>query len=166
MTYSALYLKLPNGAQFPINVNLTDDGLMIQGLDEIELRFEIIGLTEIQKIFSPAPRQKHALDPRSLSPADVCRYFEQSAILSIYADDVKSELLGHSKPAQADYQLQQDLQAVMGLKSPTQADIAELLFGDRQKTGGAYRRRILAVLGATTTGLNPGLDGRTVGKAA
>lgn len=166
MTYSALYLKLPNGAQFPINVSLIDDGLLIQGSDQIEICFELVGLTELQQVFSPAPRLQHAADPRSLSPADVVSYFERSAILSIYADDVKSELLGHSKPAQADYQLQQDLQAVMGLKSPTQADVAELLFGDRQKTGGSYRKRILAVLGATTTGLNPGLDVRTVKKAA
>lgn len=166
MTYSALYLKLPNGAQFPISVEIIDDGLLIQGSDQIEICFELVGLTELQQVFSPAPRQQHAADPRSLSPVDVVAYFERSAILSIYADYVKSDLLDHSKPAQADYQLQQDLQAVKGLKSPTQADIAERLFGDRQKTGGAYRKRILAVLGATTTREEARSDGRTVGKAA
>lgn len=166
MTHSALYLKLPNGAQFPISVEIIDDGLLIQGLEQIDLCFEVIGLTGLQSIFSPAAPQQHAADPRSLSPVDVVAYFERSAILSIYADDVKSDLLGHSKPAQADYQLQQDLQAVAGLKSPTQADVAERLFGDRQKTGGAYRKRILAVLGATTTREDARSDGRTVGKAA
>lgn len=166
MTYSALYLRLPNGAQIPISVTLIDDGLLIQGLEQIDVCFEITGLGALQSIFSPTPRQQHGIDPRSLSPVDVVAYFERSPILSIYVDDVKSELLGHSKPAQADYQLQQDLKAVAGLKSPTQADIAELLFGDRQKTGGSYRRRILAVLGTTTTREEARSDGRTEKRAA
>jgi hypothetical protein len=157
---------LPDGTQFPIDVNFTDDGLLVQGLEQIDICFELVGLTVLQQLFAPAGRQQHAADPRCLSPADVVSYFEQSAILYIYADDVKADLLGHSKPRQADYQLQQDLKAVNGLKSPTQADIAELLFGDRQKTGGAYRRRILAVMGATTTSSKAGSDGRTMGKAA
>lgn len=44
-----------------------------------------------------------------------------------------------------------DTKAIAHLKDPTQADVAEILFGDRTKTGGAYRRRILAALDATTT---------------
>jgi hypothetical protein len=43
------------------------------------------------------------------------------------------------------------MQQVSHLQNPTQADIAEILFGDRTKTGGAYRRRILAAMSATTT---------------
>jgi hypothetical protein len=44
------------------------------------------------------------------------------------------------------------LEALRG-KVLSQADVAELLFGDRTKTGGSYRRRILAALDwlATTT---------------
>ena len=46
---------------------------------------------------------------------------------------------------------QQDAQAIAHLNNPSQADVAEALFGDRGKTGGSYRRRILAALEATTT---------------
>ena len=49
-------------------------------------------------------------------------------------------------------QTETDRAAVAHLVNPTQADIAGALFGDRTKTGGAYRRRILAALDATTTG--------------
>ena len=45
----------------------------------------------------------------------------------------------------------QDAQAIAHLKNPSQADVAEVLFDDRGKTGGSYRRRILAALDATTT---------------
>lgn len=166
MTYSALYLRLPNGAQIPISCTLIDDGILIQGLDQIDICFEITGLNALQSILSPTSRQQHVIDPRSLTPVDVVAYFERSPILSIYVDDVKSELLGHSKPLQADYQLKSDLEAVAGLVDPSQADIAERLFGDRQKTGGAYRRRILAVQGATTTPRPATLGSRKQEKAA
>lgn len=49
-------------------------------------------------------------------------------------------------------QSQADADMIKHLQNPTQADVAEVLFGDRTKTGGAYRRRILAALNATTTG--------------
>lgn len=42
------------------------------------------------------------------------------------------------------------LEALRG-KVVSQADVAELLFGDRTKTGGSYRRRILAVMDQLTT---------------
>ena len=48
-------------------------------------------------------------------------------------------------------QLKQDAQAIAHLKNPSQADVAGVLFDDRGKTGGSYRRRILAALDATTT---------------
>lgn len=48
-------------------------------------------------------------------------------------------------------QRSEDAQDIAHLVSPTQADVAEVLFGDRTKTGGSYRRRILAALEATTT---------------
>lgn len=48
-------------------------------------------------------------------------------------------------------QQQADRRAIAHLSDPTQADVAGVLFGDRTKTGGSYRRRILAALGATTT---------------
>lgn len=41
MTHSALYLKLPNGAQFPISVTLIDDGLLIQGLEQMKLALKL-----------------------------------------------------------------------------------------------------------------------------
>lgn len=44
-----------------------------------------------------------------------------------------------------------DRRAIAHLPYPTQADVAEALFGDRTKTGGSYRRRILAALNTTTT---------------
>jgi len=48
-------------------------------------------------------------------------------------------------------QPKQDAQAIAHIKNPSQADVAEALFDDRTKTGGSYRRRILAALKATTT---------------
>jgi len=166
VTRSVLYLKLPNGAQLPISVTLIDDGLLIQGLDQIELCFEVIGLASLQRLLRPAVRTQPAADPLTLSPVDVVAYFEQSPILCIYADDLRTAVLSHSKADQSVLQLQNDLQAVADLVSPTQADIAERLFGSREKTGGSYRKRILAVLGATTTSNEAGPAGRREGKAA
>jgi len=51
--------------------------------------------------------------------------------------------------------IQSDLSRLEALRgtAPSQADVAFVLFGDRTKTGGSYRRRILAALDwlATTT---------------
>lgn len=44
-----------------------------------------------------------------------------------------------------------DAALIRHLDNPTQADVAEVLFNDRTKTGGSYRRRILAALEAATT---------------
>ncbi|MCK6627838.1 MAG: hypothetical protein L6R45_22010 [Anaerolineae bacterium] len=166
MTHSVFYLKLPNGAQFPVEVVSSNGGLLVQGTDRIDLCFE---LTPAEAEARPAGRGqagRKTLNPLSMTPVDVAAYFEQSPILCIYAEDVRTAVLSPSKATQSVLQLQQDLQTVQGLENPTQADIAERLFGDRQKTGGAYRRRILAVLGATTTSIEAGSEGRTVGKAA
>ena len=53
----------------------------------------------------------------------------------------------HIKAAQQ----KQDARIVAQLEDPSQADVAEALFDDRTKTGGSYRRRILAALKAATT---------------
>jgi hypothetical protein len=141
-----LYLSFPNKSRLAVTVELTDNGLLVRAIDRPDICFVLGGLTALQ---SAMVRQ--ALDPLGLSPADVIRYFQQSPVLSYLAEDLKTAFKGHPETIQADYQLQQDLQAVQGLVGATQADIAERLFGDRTKTGGSYRRRILAVLGATTT---------------
>lgn len=150
MTHSALYLSFPNHTSLAVKVTLTDDGLLIQGIDLPEVCFCIGNLTGLQAVMSPQQPRRPA-DPLGLSPADVVRYFQQSPVLSIYAEDVRTAVLSHSEALQGDLQLSQDLQAVKGLVGATQADIAERLFGDRTKTGGSYRRRILAVINATTT---------------
>lgn len=51
-------------------------------------------------------------------------------------------------------QEQQDAAAIAHLDNPSQADVAEVLFGDRTKTGGSYRRRILKAIDALTTTAN------------
>jgi hypothetical protein len=64
--------------------------------------------------------------------------------------DLKSEpYASYLKTPQVDQDMQL-LEPYRG-KELSQADVAGLLFGDRTKTGGAYRRRILAVMEA----LNP-----------
>lgn len=150
MTHSALYLSFPNHALLAVKVQLTDDGLLVQAINRPEVRFIIGGLTALQSAMSPTVRHNSA-DPRTLTPVEVMRYFQQSPILQIYADDVRTAILGNSEALQRDFQLEQDLQAAQGLSGASQADIAERLFGDRTKTGGSYRRRILAVMDATTT---------------
>lgn len=150
MTHSALYLSFPNHAPLAVKVQLTDDGLLVQAIGRPEVRFIIGGLTALQSAIQPRVERRH-YDPRTLSPVEVVRYFQQSPILQIYADDVRTAVLSHSEALQGDLQLEQDLRAVQGLSGASQADIAERLFGDRTKTGGSYRRRILAVMDATTT---------------
>ncbi len=63
-------------------------------------------------------------------------------------------------------QPQQDALAIAHLDNPSQADVAEVLFDDRTKTGGSYRRRILAALAATTTADRPGQARKLVDIAA
>lgn len=150
MTHSALYLSFPNKSQLAVTVTLTDDGLLVQGISRPDISFVIGGLTALQATLgAQRPRQNH--NPLALTPADVVRYFQQSPILQIYAEDVRTAVLSQPEAYYGDFQLQQDLEAVKGLVGASQADIAERLFGDRTKTGGSYRRRILAVINATTT---------------
>lgn len=155
MTSTPLYLKFPNKSQLAVNVRLTDAGLFVQSINRPDISFVIGGITDLQVALTPAARapKKNVL---GMSPADVVRYYEQSPILCIYVEDVRTAVLSHSEGTGGDFQLSQDLEAVQGLVEPSQADVAERLFGDRTKTGGSYRRRILAVLGATTTA-GPGL---------
>lgn len=171
MTYSALYLTFPNNTRLKIQVNLTDEGLQVQAIDRPDIRFIVGGLDNLQSIFSPprrvaGPGRSEFDRVLSMTPFDVFRYFEQSSILYVHADDVRTVVLSHSEATGSDFQLSQDLEAVQGLISPSQADIAERLFGDRTKTGGAYRRRILAVINATTTGPGRATTGRKAEKAA
>jgi len=168
---SALYLTFPNNTTLPIQVTLTDDGLQIQAIARPDICFTIGGLDSLQGLFSPARRP--AARPRSefsrvvtISPLDVVKWFEQHPMLYIYANDVRTAVLSQAEATGEDFQLQQDVEAVQGLKAPSQADIAEQLFGDRTKTGGAYRRRILAVMSATTTGPGRATTGRKAEKAA
>lgn len=150
MTHSALYLSFPNHAPLAVKVQLCDDGLLVQAISRPEVRFVLGGLTALQAAMVPE-RPRAAVNPLTLSPLDVVRYFQQSAILQIYADDLKTAFQGQLEAQGDDFQLQQDLQALQGLTWTSQADIAEHLFQDRTKTGGGYRRRILAVINATTT---------------
>lgn len=54
----------------------------------------------------------------------------------------------HIKAAQE----RRDAELVAAMDDPSQADVAQALFGDRTQTGGSYRRRILkAIKNATTT---------------
>ncbi|MCL4295227.1 MAG: hypothetical protein KJ077_05845 [Anaerolineae bacterium] len=60
-------------------------------------------------------------------------------------------------------QVEKDLELLAAYRGRdlSQADVAGLLFGDRTKTGGSYRRRILAVMEAlnpTTTTSSEGYD--------
>jgi hypothetical protein len=154
MTHQPLYLTFSNKSRLSVTVSLTDAGLHVQAINRPEISFTIGGITDLQVMLSPTtrPARKSVL---AMSPADVVRHFERSPILCIYAEDVITAVLGHSEGTGGDFQLSQDLEAVQGLTNPSQADVAERLFGDRTKTGGSYRRRILAVLRATTT-VNPG----------
>lgn len=172
MTHSELYLKFPNNASLAVQVSLTDDGLLVQGINRPDIKFWIGSLTALQAALSPqllAP----ARDPLNMSPADVVSYFAHSPVLYIYADDVAAALQNVSftplKDNISNVQLENDLQAVKHLKQPSQADVAEILFGDRTKTGGSYRRRILAVLQKlkiTTTSLEGVKTAQNARKAA
>ena len=150
MTHS-LYLTFPNKSPLSVQVQLTAAGLLVQGIDRPDVSFVLTGVSGVQFAAAAAPVSARP-DVLAMTPADVVRYFEQSPVLCIYADDVRTAILGRADGPQSDFQLSQDINAVRGLINPSQADIAERLFGDRTKTGGSYRRRILAVLGATTTG--------------
>ena len=75
----------------------------------------------------------------SMSPGDVVRYFEQSAVLNIYADDVRA-VLDDQDVTGDDYQLRQDVAAVRHLPSPSLADISEVLLKSRYYGGSDYKR--------------------------
>jgi hypothetical protein len=150
MTLPQLYLKFPNKSQLAVTVHLVDDGLLVQGVNRPDVQFILYGVSDVQIKRSPAA-QAPKTDVLRMTPADVVRYFEQSPILSYMVEDVRTAVLSHPDGLHADLQLESDLRVVQDLVEPSQADIAERLFGDRTKTGGAYRRRILAVLDATTT---------------
>lgn len=98
----------------------------------------------------------------AITEAEVVEHFENSPHLQTYAPDVRSVLGAEARPGApgTDVRLLQDFQAIAHLKNPSQADVAEILFGDRTLTGGAYRRRILAAMEllrkTTTTGQNNG----------
>lgn len=84
----------------------------------------------------------------TITEAEVVEHFEQSPHLQQYAPDVRYTLgqeMRQDTPGTFGRAIS-DYQAISDLKNPSQADIAERLFGDRTLTGGAYRRRILAAL--------------------
>lgn len=164
MTQTPLYLTFPNKSQLAVRVHLTDEGLLVQAINRPDICFIIGGITDLQIMLTPAARAPRK-DVLGMSPADVVRYFEQSPILSIYTEDLRTAVLSHSGGTGGDFQLSEDLEAIQGLINPSQADVAERLFGDRTKTGGSYRRRILAVLGVTTT-VNPGSRASQSGRKA
>lgn len=164
MTYPQLYLKLPGIKPIPIQVSAqrTRTALCLHVVAVgRNIHFQILGLPEGWQMLAAALQApaapSRAVNVRDLTPDDVIRYFEQSPILNIYLDDVRTAVLSHPGASTSDLQLEKDLQAIQGLKDPSQADVAEALFGDRTRTGGSYRRRILAVLEAqkTTTTSSP-----------
>jgi len=177
MAYPQLYLKFPGSKFIRVSVTSRRVGPAIVlkvWLIGRNISFELIGLAN-DVLALAAPGQELS-EPRavtsvlSMTPADVVRYFEQSPILSCYADDVRTAVLNASEATTSDFQLKNDLQAIQGRTWQSGADIAEILFGDRSKTGGAYRRRILAVQQAqkttTTTSKSVPTTGRTAKKAA
>ncbi len=132
---------------------------------------------------APAPNiQRSAWDRvLSMTPQDVVEYFRQSPVLRGWANLVESapaikEAIeasqGATGEARTDVRVSNDLERVKSSLSgsqPSQADIAEVLFGERTKTGGSYRRRILAVLDAlktTTTTHKTGKNNTTTPKKA
>lgn len=173
MSHPQLYLKSPQSKPIQAQVLVHQHGPAVRlQVKAGHLEFELLGLRdELLAMLTPPPlpqaaAQRFPVDVLGLTPADVVRYFEQSPVLHIYAADVRTTVLAGLEATGEDYQHQQDLQAVKHLKSPSQADIAQALFGDRTKTGGAYRRRILAVMSATTTGLSATTGGSRVKRAA
>lgn len=132
---------------------------------------------------APAPNiQRSAWDRvLSMTPQDVVDYFRRSAVLRGWAGLVESapaikEAIEASQEAtgarKTNVQVLDDLERVkiaLGGSPPSQADIAGVLFDDRTKTGGSYRRRILAVLNAlktTTTTPKTGKNNTTTPKKA
>jgi hypothetical protein len=147
-----LYLKTARQT-IPVDVTPTEAGLLIAG-DGI--RFEIVGPGAIiQTIIAPPLPTRRAVDVLAMTPLDVVRYFEQSPVLCIYADDLKSDFKAYQTPPAdtTDLQLQQDVEAVQHLKSPSLADISEILTGSRQYGGATYTRvkAVKQALNSTTT---------------
>lgn len=88
-----------------------------------------------------------------VTPSDVVRFFETSQDVGLrqLASDVKK-----SFPRDGDYVIVTDVTSVIGrlsdiinddggFKRGANAVIAELVFGDRSKTGGSYNRKIQQV---------------------
>lgn len=88
----------------------------------------------------------------TITPAEVVTYFEQSPVLREMAADVAAVL--RPSPAPVASQLDQDLKAVAHLRSPSMADISEVLTGDRQY-GGATYKRVKAVYQALKSSTTP-----------
>lgn len=173
MSHPPLYLKLPKSKPIPVSATISQHGPAVRlQVKAGHLEFELLALRdELLAMLTPPPlpqsiAQRRPVDVQTLTPAEVVTYFEQSPVLHIYAADVRTAVLNDQEAAGLAYQLQQDILAVKHLKNPSQADIAQALFGDRTKTGGAYRRRILAVMSATTTAPGLATGGGRVKKAA
>jgi len=177
MTYSSLYLKLPGLKPIRVSVTARCVGPAISlqvSAAALNIRFELIGLAnEVLALLDPnlgvaSKLPGHAV--LSMTPLDVVSYFEQSPVLAYMVDDVRTAVLQGSEATSSDLQLKNDLQAIQGHSIKSGADIAQVLFGDRTKTGGSFRRRILAVQQAlkittTTTQAGP-TAGRMEKKAA
>lgn len=103
---------------------------------------------EIERITRPPALQRLKLPPQLREPETAWPWLLERFPWLFDGIAVQSEpyayYLRKSQP-------QQDAEAIADLDNPSQADVAEVLFGDRTKTGGSYRRRILAALEATTT---------------
>lgn len=158
----SLYLQLPNGKAFPCQLNggcfgksavvnlVTDDNpnirLMIRGGRQ-EMAAELYRLYD-------AMRNKTVAQVLDITPEQVVKYFEASPDLCEMAADVRAALLGKAAAAaSADGQLQQDIDQVRGLVSPSKADIAQALTGQRTYGGATYERinRVYQAISTTST---------------
>jgi len=176
MTYPKLYLKLPGLKPIRVSVTARCVGpaisLQVSALGR-NIRFELIGLAnQLAEMINHDPDVTAKLPGHAvlaMTPLDVVSYFEQSPVLAYLVDDVRTAVLQGAEATTSDLQLKNDLQAIQGHTIKSGADIAQVLFGDRTKTGGSFRRRILAVqqaLKITTTTTQSGQKTTIVEKRA
>lgn len=153
------YLNLANGKNLPVELSAHNGQLTMRIIGtkrivELALSGDFACLAgELSAAVAPHRKDYNGWD--WLTPEYVIRYFEQSPVLREMAGDVRAVLGNQASQDRPhdDLRLQQDLEAIAHLESPSKADIAEALTGDRSYAGATYRRvkAVYDSLNSTTT---------------
>lgn len=168
----SLYLQLPSGKKLPCSLSSVSFGqaafvsLTGQTNDTPPQPVQLFLRGSTRELSAELYRLWDGLHGKTvaqvldLTPEQVVMYFECSPVLREMAADVRAALLGGkgaastgSTGATGSAGVEQDLARIRHLVSPSKADIAEVLTGQRTYGGAAYERvnRVYQALAGSET---------------